>query len=198
MIIGGAQFRKVDNMRVISGTARGRKLKELSGMDIRPTSDLVKESVFNIVQFDIEGRRILDLYAGTGQIGIEALSRGAASLVFVDSDESAIKLIRENVEKCGFMKSSVICRRDALEYLERCEPFDLIFIDPPYDSGLAAETLRKIIEFDKLNTNGIIMCEMRTTGETPAAAHPYFLQKEYVYGKVKILRYSKGEPVRSV
>ena len=89
-------------MRVISGSARGRKFKEPVGNSVKPTSGKVKEAIFNIVQFDIEGRRVLDLFAGCGQIGIEALSRGAESAVFVDSSQDAVKLIRENLKLCGF------------------------------------------------------------------------------------------------
>ena len=89
-------------MRVISGSARGRRLKELPGMDTRPTTDQVKESIFNIIQFDIEGRKVLDLFAGTGQMGIEALSRGAAHATFVDVAPAAAKIVRENVELTRF------------------------------------------------------------------------------------------------
>lgn len=96
-------------MRVITGTARGRKLLEPSGMDIRPTADVVKEAVFNIIQFDIEGRRVLDLFAGTGQLGIEALSRGAAECVFVDEGAKAVKLVRENSPAASCR--AVSCRR---------------------------------------------------------------------------------------
>ena len=89
-------------MRVITGTARGRRLKELQGMETRPTTDKVKESLFSIIQFDIEGRRVLDLFAGTGQLGIEALSRGAAEAVFVDRRPDAVRLVQENLALCGF------------------------------------------------------------------------------------------------
>ena len=178
-------------MRVISGSARGRRLKEIAGFDIRPTSDMVKESVFNIIQFDIEGRRVLDLFAGTGQLGIEALSRGAGSATFVDSAPNVVKLIYENVKLCGFEDRADILLRDALRFIENNEAYDLIFIDPPYDTALAEKALGKIIEFDKLNTNGIIICEMRADRKTPAVSPPYYLQKEYIYGSVKILRYSR-------
>ena len=97
-------------MRVITGEARGRRLKELSGMDTRPTTDKVKESMFNIVQFDIEGRKVLDLFAGTGQLGIEALSRGAESAVFVDVRKDAAALIRENLAHCGFAGRARVVR----------------------------------------------------------------------------------------
>ena len=180
-------------MRVISGMARGRKLRQLSDIDIRPTSDMIKESVFNIIQFDIEGRRVLDLFAGTGQLGIEALSRGARSAVFVDSSPAAVKLIKENIELCGFSGISTVYRRDVFSYLEHGEAFDLIFIDPPYDSALTAGTLEKIIEFDKLNTNGIIICETRIDHVMPSILLPIFTQKEYKYGGAKITRIIRSE-----
>ena len=178
-------------MRVVSGVARGRKLKEPIGFGIRPTSDMVKESVFNIVQFDVEGRRVLDLFAGTGQLGIEALSRGARSAVFVDSKPEAVKLIWENLKICGLADLASVHTRDAFRYLENDEKFDLIFLDPPYDTLLVEKALTKIIEFDKLNTNGIIICETKDDSVMPAVLSPYFMQKEYKYGSVKITRYSR-------
>ena len=178
-------------MRVISGTARGRKLVDTSRMDLRPTSAMVKESIFNIVQFDIEGRRVLDLYAGTGQLGIEALSRGARSAVFVDFSSDAIKTIHSNLKLCGFSESSKVLRREALRFIETCEEFDLIFLDPPYATTLAAETINKIIEFDKLNTNGIIICETKSDSAAQAIKPPYLLEKEYIYGSVKISRITR-------
>ena len=175
-------------MRVISGSVGGRRLREPSGFDIRPTSDMVKESVFNIVQFDIEGRRVLDLFAGTGQLGIEALSRGAKRVVFVDKNPAAVKLIRENLRLCGFSDSASVFASDAFSYMRGRETFDLIFIDPPYDSSLAEKMLNAIIEFDKLNPNGIIICEMSVDSVTPDIPHPYLVQKEYRYGSVKVVR----------
>ena len=124
-------------MRVITGTARGRKLKEPAGFDIRPTTDQVKEAMFNIVQFDVEGRRVLDLFGGTGQLGLEAASRGAAETVIVDCDRAAVQLIRENAKLCRLDVRVIQC--DATSYLARGECFDLILLDPPYDSGLAGQ-----------------------------------------------------------
>jgi len=178
-------------VRVISGTARGRKLKEPYGNDIRPTTDMVKESIFNIIQFDIEGRRVLDLFAGTGQLGIEALSRGAKSAVFVDSKQDAVKLVLSNLEHCGLIERAQVLSRDALRYLDGDEKFDLIFIDPPYATGIAEDALAKIAKVDKLNTNGIIICEMTADSIVPEVPPPYFLQKTYKYGRVKIVRYER-------
>ena len=181
-------------MRIISGTARGRKLKDVN-IDIRPTSDMVKESIFNIIQFDIEGRRVLDLFAGSGQLGIEALSRGAKSVVFVDSNPEAAKLIKSNLALCGFYDLAFVQTRDALRYLSgnasAQETFDVIFIDPPYNTLLLPEVLAAIIGFDKLNSNGIIICETTIEMPVPDVPLPYFLHKEYKYGSTKILRYSK-------
>ncbi len=171
-------------MRVITGTARGRRLQEPKDMNIRPTTDKVKESIFNIIQFDIEGRRVLDLFAGTGQLGIESLSRGARSVTFVDENTQAIKLVNDNLKICG-LKGDVV-RGSSLNYLESCGKFDLIFIDPPYDSPLVNLALKKIIQFDILSYGGIIICEtMRETALTPLEA-PYFIGREYNYGKVKL------------
>jgi len=181
-------------MRIISGTARGRKLKEPVGEVIRPTSDKVKESVFNIIQFDIEGRRVLDLFAGSGQYGIEALSRGAKSAVFVDTAADAVRLVKENLKISGFSDFANVYGRDALRFLDSEEKFDLIFVDPPYDSGLAESAVSKIAEFDKLNINGIIICELKADSTSPEVAPPYFLQKEYKYGGVKVTRYTREAP----
>ena len=178
-------------MRVISGSAKGRKLKEPVGFKIRPTSDKVKESVFNIIQFDIEGRRVLDLFAGTGQYGIEALSRGAKSAVFVDSASEAIKLVKENIKNSGFSESAYVYGRDALRFLDSVEKFDLIFIDPPYDTELANKAVSLIVQFDKLNINGIMICELKADTPLPAVTAPYSLQKEYKYGSVRIAKYTR-------
>ena len=173
-------------MRVISGTSRGRKLREPVGMDIRPTTDMVKESVFNIIQFDIEGRRVLDLFAGTGQMGIEAKSRGAAFVTFVDASQQAIGIVKENVTACKMGEGTETIRTDALAFLERCGKYDVIFVDPPYDTPLLDEAVKKIIEFDILRENGIILCESKADRQLGEIHAPYRLKKEYRYGKIKI------------
>ena len=176
-------------MRVITGSARGRKLKTPETYDIRPTTDNVTEAVFNIIQFDIEGRRVLDLFAGTGQLGIEAKSRGAAQVDIVDSASDSIRLIRENVKLTGL--DIRVIQADALGYLKGCGSYDLIFLDPPYDSGLAEKALEAIKAFDILSKGGIIICETRAETALPALEAPYALRRTYRYGKVKLTTYGK-------
>ncbi len=184
-------------MRVISGTARGRKLKEPEGHAIRPTTDMVKESVFNIIQFDIEGRRVLDLFAGTGQLGIEALSRGAASAVFVDASTDAVRLVRDNIKHLGFEDKATVLKSDAVAFLKNGGKFDVIFLDPPYDTGLLEKVLRNLIEFDMLKENGIIICETNVERQLPDARFPYKKGKEYRYGKIKVALYIKNSQIDS-
>ena len=146
-------------MRVITGSARGRRLKELEGMETRPTTGKVKESIFSILQFDIEGRRVLDLFAGTGQLGIEALSRGARECVFIDQRKDAVNLIRENVKLCDLTDNAVVRQGDSMAYLKSGEKFDIIFLDPPYGSKLLGEALEQITKFDICREHGIIVAE---------------------------------------
>lgn len=176
-------------MRVITGTARGRRLKTPDNYDIRPTTDNVKESVFNIIQFDIEGRQVLDLFAGTGQLGIECLSRGAAGAVFVDRDRDAVRIVKDNLKTCG-MKATVL-QEDSISFLNHCGKFDVIFIDPPYDSDLYESALKIINLVDILSEGGIIICEARREKVLPEMTEPYRKRKEYDYGKVKICIYTK-------
>ena len=177
-------------MRVITGTARGRKLLELPGDKIRPTTDMVKEALFNIIQFDIEGRSILDLFAGTGQLGIEALSRGAKSAVFIDNSPAAVKIITKNLDHCKLEGQAII--DDALNYIKRSKTHDIIFVDPPYESGLYDKILQKIYEFDILSIGGIIVCESPWDLSMPDIEKPYIKGREYKYGKVKLSIYTKG------
>lgn len=176
-------------MRVITGTARGRRLKTPENSNIRPTTDNVKESVFNIIQFDIEGRRVLDLFAGTGQLGIECLSRGAAEAVFIDDSREAVRIVKDNLKACGF--SAPVLQQDALSYLRSCGRFDLIFVDPPYDANLYEPVLETINSVDILSDGGIIVCESRRETPMPELAAPYQKRKEYRYGKVKLTLYVK-------
>ena len=175
-------------MRVIAGAARGRRLKEPRGEETRPTTDKVKESLFNILQFELEGRQVLDLFAGTGQLGIEALSRGAQRCCFVEQRREAAALVRENLTLCGFQDRSQVFQEDALSYLRRCrERFHVILLDPPYGSGLLSPVLEAIGTIDILEEHGIIACE--TARETPPPDLPPTLAwgRSYRYGKIQLL-----------
>lgn len=180
-------------MRVITGSARGRRLKELEGDKTRPTTDRVKEGMFSILQFDIEGRRVLDLFAGTGQLGIEALSRGAASAVFVEHRADAVRLIRENLKVTDLSDRAQVVAGDAMAYLSGVrEKFDLIFLDPPYESGLLERTLAHIARFDILSPHGIIVAESPAGQALPALSHPYGIHRTYRYGKIGLTVYHRA------
>ena len=184
-------------MRVITGSARGRRLKELSGMETRPTTDRVKESIFNIIQFDLEGRKVLDLFAGTGQLGIEALSRGAGSAVLVDVRKDAVALIKENLKLTGLHQRATVHQGDAMAFLAACrEKFDLILVDPPYQTPLLEQAIEKIAAFDILTKHGIIMCESAVDKALPDLQPPYEKGKEYRYGKIKLTRYGRSADER--
>jgi 16S rRNA (guanine966-N2)-methyltransferase len=179
-------------MRVITGTARGRRLKELEGMETRPTTDRVKEGLFSALQFEIEGRRVLDLFAGTGQLGIECLSRGAALAVFVDRRADAVKLIRENLKLTELEDRARVVPGDSMEYLSAVrEKFDLIFLDPPYEAGLMEPALAHIAKFDILSPYGIIIAETPADRRLPALNAPYGIARTYRYGKIGVTLYRR-------
>lgn len=180
-------------MRVITGSARGRRLKELEGMETRPTTDRVKEGLFSALQFEIEGRRVLDLFAGTGQLGIECLSRGAASAVFVDRRADAVKLIRENLKITDLTDRARVVAGDSMEYLKSLgETFDVILLDPPYAAGLLEPAIARITAFDILAPHGIIVAEHPAERVLPALEPPYRLHKTYRYGKIGLTIYRRG------
>lgn len=177
-------------MRIISGTARGRRLKSLPGDDVRPTTDKVKEAVFSAIQFDIEGRRFLDLFAGSGQMGLEALSRGAESAVFVDSSAESVKICKENVISTGFSEQSKIIRNDALTFLSLTnEVFDFAFLDPPYGGGLLEKALTKVCE--KMSDYGTVICEHPPEVVLPEKVGDFSVYKRYRYGKINVTTYKK-------
>ncbi|MPM41166.1 Ribosomal RNA small subunit methyltransferase D [bioreactor metagenome] len=183
-------------MRVITGSARGKKLKEFAGMEIRPTTDRVKESIFNIIQFEIEGRNVLDLFGGTGQLGIECLSRGAARCTFVDISREAANLIRENLTSTNLADKARVAQEDSLSFLRGCrEKFDLILLDPPFNSGLLEKTLETITAIDILTKNGIIVCERALGTQLPELKAPYGQAREYRYGKIAIALYRPAAEV---
>ena len=150
-------------MRVISGNARGKKLVSLEGMNTRPTLDRVKEALFNIIQFDIVDKNVLDLFAGSGAIGIEAISRGAKSVTFCDNSPDAIKIIKTNIQNTKSTEKSVVLQKDyllALKHLANLEnKFDIIYLDPPYKTDFANKAIEQIINLNLLSKDGIIIVE---------------------------------------
>ena len=177
-------------MRIISGTARGRRLVTLAGNDVRPTTDKVKEAIFSAIQFDTPGRRFLDLFAGSGQMGLEALSRGAASAVFIDSSNESVKVLKENVTATGFSDVSKIYRADALTFLSTTsETFDIAFLDPPYAGGLLENALLKVC--DRMSAYGIIICEHPPEVTLPDNVGEFSVFKRYRYGKINVTTYKK-------
>ena len=176
-------------MRVITGTARGRKLKTLDGESVRPTTDKVKEAMFSIIQFDIEGSRVLDMFSGCGQLGIEALSRGAESAVFVDISRSSIAVTEENLEATGFRKISKTVLSNSLEYLDRIsEIFDIAFLDPPYKAGIMEDAIERVTPH--MADGGIIVCETASEEVLPEDVEG-FTSKRYKYGKIALTVYRK-------
>ncbi len=181
-------------MRVIAGKARGVQLKTPEGMQTRPTIDRVKEALFSIINFDLPNARVLDLFGGTGQLGIEALSRGAASAVFVDAREEACKLIRENLKRTRLEQQGRVVRSDYLDYLKRCkEKFHIIFLDPPYAEVFLENSLKIITEIDILHSGGIIVAERPLGKELPWEFPGYSRSRDYKYGKVLLTLYRKDE-----
>ncbi len=176
-------------MRVITGTARGHRLETLSGEETRPTAERVKEGLFSAIQFDIEGRRVLDLFAGSGQLGIESLSRGAAECVFVDRNPKAADIIRRNLQAVGLFASAHVLTTDAMQFLERGrERFDLAFLDPPYAAGLLPRALTLLAP--QINPGGTVICES-DQATAPGETAGLRLRKIYRYGRVCIWLYRK-------
>lgn len=149
-------------MRVISGKARGTKLSSIESLSTRPTLDRVKESLFNIIQNNLKGAVVLDLFAGSGQLGIEALSRGADKAYLCDINRDAVKMIKQNLERTKLKDKAVVINEDykkALRTLNTNEKFDIIFIDPPYKEDIAVDSIIDIIHESRLKENGIMIIE---------------------------------------
>lgn len=180
-------------MRVITGSARGVRLKTPEGMQTRPTSERVKEAVFSVIQFEVEGGRVLDLFAGTGQMGIEALSRGAKEAVFVDERRDACSLVRENLRRTRLSEQAQVIQGDYLSYLKTCrKTFDLVFLDPPYREEFLENALNSISEIDILSDRGIIICERPAEKQLEGIFPGLVRGKDYRYGKTWITLFRKG------
>ena len=177
-------------MRVITGSCRGKKLKTLESMDTRPTSDMVKEAVFSAVQFDIPGASVLDLFAGSGQLGIEALSRGANHCVFVDKNPAAVAVIKENINDCGLNSQSRVLNMDIHEYLKAAKSgLDIVFIDPPYRNGLVEKALGSISP--KINNGALVVCEHEKELKLNDEYGELVCRKRYKYGNICVTVFVK-------
>lgn len=160
-------------MRVIAGTARSIPLLTPEGMDTRPTTDRIKETLFNMLQFELQGAVFLDLFAGSGAIGIEALSRGAARAYFVDNGRKAAECIRKNLAKCHFEERSTLLQTDALSAVARLVPALsaaeklIVFMDPPYDKGLELPVLSALSERGCLSADSLLVVEQSLSGTLP-------------------------------
>ena len=180
-------------MRVITGTARGRKLKTLAGDDVvRPTAERVKEALFSIIQFELEGAAVLDAFAGSGQLGIEALSRGAAHAVFTDENREAVETVRDNLQHTRLADRAVVLQTDVFSLVRAGrERFDIIFLDPPYRKGIVDRLLPLLPACCK--PNAIVVCETEAQAELPAQAGALVQLRVYKYGKTKLTTYRMQE-----
>ncbi len=174
-------------MRVIAGSARGAKLVCPNGLAVRPTHDRVKEAIFSMLTGYLAGSYVLDLFAGTGGLGIEALSRGADKAVFVDASDSSLKAVTANLTHTRLADSAQVVKSDYLAFLERTsDSFDLIFLDPPYQGEFLAKALEVISNRNLLNPDGFIYCE--TEGEPPSQVENLFsVFRDKKYGRARVL-----------
>ena len=178
-------------MRVITGIARGKRLVTPAGRDVRPTSEKVKEALFSALQFDIEGRRVLDLFAGSGQLGIEALSRGATSAAFVDCGAASVKVVKQNLEATGFTDLAKVYMSDYSTFAAMCrDTFDIAFLDPPYAEGLLIPAIKSILPL--MSDYGTIVCEYPPEVAIPEEIGGFQIYRTYRYGKINVTIYRKG------
>ena len=175
-------------MRVITGSARGRRLETLEGEDVRPTTDRIKEAVFSIIQFQTEGRVFLDLFAGSGQMGIEALSRGAKQALFVDNSKKSAETVRRNLKTTRLDENAKVFRTDYRSFLSvNAVAVDIAFLDPPYGSGLLQKALPDLA--NRMAAGGVIVCESPVGEELPDPIGAYRIYRTYRYGKTQITVY---------
>ncbi|MBQ9070832.1 MAG: 16S rRNA (guanine(966)-N(2))-methyltransferase RsmD [Clostridia bacterium] len=184
-------------LKIITGSAKGKILKTLEGEATRPTSERIKEAVFSSIQFDIEDRRVLDIFAGCGQLGLEALSRGAESCMFVDSSREAMDIVKANVSATGFNSKCRYLVSDARNYIRKAsgrEVFDLVFIDPPYALECSADIIRRLASGGMLADGAIVVSESGTEVINPDDFPEFEVTKSRQYGKktaINIFLYHK-------
>jgi 16S rRNA (guanine966-N2)-methyltransferase len=191
-------------MRITGGTVRGQRLAKVRWPDIRPTADMVRSSIFNILGQNLSDLVVLDLFAGSGSLGIESLSRGAKRSVFVDNSRRALAIVNKNIDMCGFRENSIVIKADLPKGLTQVknygfEQFDLVFMDPPYESGYVEPTMIKLIEENLLNQGGVLVVERstRSTDALPSSIQDLRLRQTRTYGSTVIGFYgfprNKGE-----
>lgn len=179
-------------MRVITGSARGMRLRSPEGSDVRPTGEKTKEAVFSILQNEVEGAAVLDLFAGSGQLGIEALSRGARTCTFVDNSRRALDIVRENLSHTRLAEQARVHQGDSLAFLGGMPgTFDIALLDPPYRQGLLDRALPLVAA--AMQPGGVIVCETDMKETLPETAGNFVRQREYRYGKSKITLYRPAE-----
>lgn len=177
-------------MRVISGIAKGIVLDKLSGLDIRPTTDKVKQAIFNAIQFDIYDAKVLDLFSGTGQFGIEALSRGAKSCTFVDISSKSISIVKSNLFKTKLYDKAELVNSNAIEFIKSIdEIYDIVFLDPPYNKGYLEQILIKL--HNNINFGGIIICEHPKSQYLNNIQFEFQYTKTYTHGDICFTIYIK-------
>ena len=178
-------------MKVITGSLRGRNLDTLGGDEItRPTTQATKEALFSSIQFEIEDKKVLDLFAGSGQLGIEALSRGARSCTFVESNKSAYKIVEGNLDRCRITDKATLVFSEAKSFLMKKDNFDIAFLDPPYHKGLITDCLPMLTEL--MSEDGVIICETANDEELLQEVNGWLISKQKKYGKTKLTYYRKG------
>ena len=172
-------------LKIITGTAKGRNIKTLEGEATRPTSERIKEAMFSSIQFDIENRRVLDIFAGSGQLGLEALSRGAASVMFIDSSREAMEIVKENLKSTGLGPAKFLVS-DARNYIRKAsgrEVFDLVFVDPPYALECCSDIMRKLADGAMLAKGALVVLESGTEIINADRFPDFELTKTKQYGK---------------
>ena len=184
-------------MRITGGQAKGRRLAPLKGFRIRPSSDLVRQAIFNLTGQDVRGVKVLDLFAGTGSLGIEALSRGAQWALFIDQSEQAIKLIKKNLKLCGYERFGSIHKKDLVKGLPLKTPmmkrkFELVFLDPPYGKKLIPPLLGELSDKDVLAPSAIVVAESSKIEALPAKLGRLKIFNTKIYGETKIDLYEYG------
>ena len=187
-------------MRITGGQAKGRVLASLKGWNIRPTSDRVREAIFNLIGQDVTGFKVLDLFAGSGSLGIEALSRGASRALFIDNSVQSIKLIKKNLARSGYEPLGFVRKKDLSKGLPVKHPlfkekFDLIFVDPPYEKEMIPPLLGEVSERKLLSSQAIAVAESFKTETLPEVLGELQMVKSRIYGETKISLYHFNPPI---